>query len=150
MLDVYVDADACPVKDEVVRVARRHDLRVVLVSNSWMRTPEAGRIELVVVGQGLDEADDWIATHVAAGDIVITSDIPLAARCLAAGARVLGPKGDAFSRETIGHALARREILARLREDGAITGGPAPMQPRDRSAFLGRLEEIVQAVRRGA
>ncbi len=148
MLDIYVDADACPVKDEIYRVALRYDLKVYVVSNSWMHTPDKGRVQLVLVDDGFDAADDWVAERSADGDIVITADIPLAARCLAKGARVLDGKGKEFSESSIGSALAARELLSELRDMGTITGGPAAMQPRDRSRFLGRLDEIIQAIRR--
>jgi uncharacterized protein YaiI (UPF0178 family) len=149
VLDIYVDADGCPVKEEVFRVARRYELRVVLVANSWMRVPRDGRVEMVIVGDKLDEADDWIAEHADAGDIVISADIPLAARCLEKGARVLGPRGRVFTEESIGDALAIRDLSAHLREAGTMTGGPPPLGKKDRSKFLQRLDEIVQAIRRG-
>lgn len=118
---------------------------MTLVANSWMLTPERDDIELVVVGQGFDEADDWIVDHVGQGDIVIAADIPLAARCLKNGARVIGPKGRVFTDATIGDALAKREILSSMREHGEMTGGPAPFQPKDRSRFLQKLDEAVRA-----
>ena len=148
MLDIYIDADACPVKDETYRVATRYELKVYVVSNSWMRTPDKGQVELVLVGDGFDAADDWVAEHAGDGDIVVTSDIPLAARCLACGARVLDAKGKEFKEESIGSALASRELLADLRDLGEITGGPAPLEKKDRSRFLSRLDEVVQAIRR--
>ena len=126
MLDLYVDADACPVKDEIYRVAKRYDLAVFVVTNAWMFTPPAGRVELVLVGQGFDAADDWIAERASEGDIVITADIPLAARCLARGARALDAKGREFTPDAIGSALASRELLSDLRDLGVVTGGPAP------------------------
>ena len=145
MLTIYVDADGCPVKDEVYRVAGRIGLHVTLVANSWMLTPERDDIELIVVGQGFDEADDWIVEHAGTRDIVITADIPLAARCLKNGARVIGPKGRVFTDDTIGDALAKREILSSMREHGEMTGGPAPFQPKDRSRFLQRLDDAARA-----
>lgn len=150
MLDIYVDADACPVKDETYRVAARYDLRVFIVSNSWMRTPEAGRVELVLVDDGFDAADDWVADRAEQGDVVITNDIPLAARCLKRGARVLGAKGKEFTDDSIGSALASRELLSQLREMGEMTGGPAPLEKKDRSRYLERLDQIIQALRRRA
>ena len=147
MLNIYVDADACPVKDEVYRVARRYDLTVTLVANSRMRLPDDARTRLVVVGEGLDVADDWIAEHADTGDIVITGDIPLAARCLAKGARVIGPTGKPFTEDNVGDALATREILAQLRSVGEPTAGPAPFAKRDRSRFLQALDAAIQAIR---
>ncbi|MFV1958770.1 MAG: YaiI/YqxD family protein [Planctomycetota bacterium] len=148
MPDIFVDADACPVKDETYRVARRYDLRVFVVSNTWLATPEEGRVERVLVGDAFDAADDWVAGHVGEDDVVITSDIPLAARCLEKGARVLGPKGVEFTEDSIGRALASRALLSELREMGEMTGGPAPFERRDRSLFLQALDRIVQAIRR--
>ena len=148
MLDIFVDADACPVKQEVYRVAERNKLRVTLVSNSSMRRPQKGWIELVVVGDHLDAADDWIAEHAGLDDIVISGDVPLAARCLEQGALVLGHAGHAFTQDNIGEALATRDLLSQLRDMGTMTGGPAPFQKKDRSRFLQRLDEMIQAVRR--
>lgn len=148
VLHVYIDADACPVKREIYRVAARHGLPVTLVANSWMRTPENPSIVLEVVADGMDAADDWIVEHVEANDLVITADIPLAGRCLEKGARAVGPKGRPFTEENIGQALATRELLAELRGEGATTGGPAPLTARDRSTFLQRLEEEIQAIKR--
>lgn len=145
MTRIYVDADGCPVKDEVYRVARRYQALVTLVANAWMRTPEEDGITLQVVGGGFDEADDWIAERAGPGDIAVTADIPLAARCLKNGARVLNPNGRVYTEESIGDALATREILASLREHGANTGGPAPFAKKDRSRFLSSLDEAVQA-----
>ena len=149
MLHIYIDADACPVKDETYRVAERYDLPVTLVANSWMRYPGGGRVKLVVVDKGLDEADDWIAEHVETDDIVITGDIPLAARCLDAGARVLGHTGRPFTPENVGEALASRQLLKQLREQGVMGGGPPPFDKRDRSQFLQQLDQMVNAIRRG-
>ena len=145
---IFIDADACPVKQEVYRVARRHALRVTLVANTWMRTPPDDAIQLVVVDGGLDVADDWIAEHVREDDIVVTADIPLASRCLEKCALVLGPTGRPFTEEMIGEALATREILSQLRDVGVATGGPAPFAKRDRSRFLHSLEEAIRTVRR--
>lgn len=146
MREVFVDADACPVKDEVVRVAARHDLTVHMVSNSWMRLPETPLIQRVIVPQGPDAADDWIAERIDAGDIAITSDIPLAARCLKRGARVLGPTGKPFTDDSIGVALAMRDLMAHLRESGEMTGGPEGFSKKDRSRFLSALEEAVRSL----
>jgi len=146
---IYIDADGCPVKEETYRVAKRYGLKVVLAANSWMRVPASGSIELVVVGDGMDEADDWIAERAGTGDIVVTGDIPLAARCLEKGARVLGLRGKPFTEESIGDALASRELLSHLREAGAVTGGPSAITKKDRSRFLESLDNIVQSVLRG-
>lgn len=148
MLDIYVDADGCPVKQEVYRVATRYDLKVILVANSRMRVPDRESVKLVLVDDQLDAADNWIVEHITENDIVISGDIPLAYRCLKKGARVLGPRGRVFTEESIGSALATRDLLAHLRELGTITGGPAPFKKRDRSQFLQRLDEIVQTTRR--
>ena len=144
---IFVDADACPVKEEIYRVARRYVLKVTLVSNSRMRTPGEDWVEAVVVDGQFNAADDWIVEHVRGHDIVITGDIPLASRCLAKGARVLAPTGRVFSEEGIGDALATRDLLSHLRDLGEITGGPAPFDKRDRSRFLQRLDETIQAIR---
>jgi uncharacterized protein YaiI (UPF0178 family) len=148
LLHIYVDADACPVKPEVYRVAQRYELQVTLVANSWMQTPRHPGIRLEVVDDGFDAADDWIAGRVEADDIVITADIPLAGRCLAAGASVIGTTGKAFTEDNIGSALATRELLSDLRATGEFTGGPAPMQKRDRSRFLQTLDSTIQKIRR--
>jgi uncharacterized protein YaiI (UPF0178 family) len=147
-LHIYVDADACPVKPEVYRVAERHGLPVTLVAGTWMRIPSLPNLSLEVVGQSFDAADDWIASHAGKGDIVITSDIPLAARCLERGARVIGNTGHPFTESNIGDAMATRALLSELRGAGLETGGPAPFDPRDRSRFLQALETAVQAMRR--
>jgi hypothetical protein len=142
-LTIYVDADACPVKAETVRVAERHRLPVVFVANSWIQVPRGPQIRVQVVPGSFDAADDWIAEQVARDDIVVTADIPLASRCLKMGARVLGPSGKAFSEDNIGNALATRELMADLRAYGA-GGGPPPFGPKDRSRFLERLELFVR------
>lgn len=148
MLHIYVDADACPVKQEVYRVARRYELDVTLVANAWMRTPDDQGITLEVVQDSFDAADDWIVDRVEADDIVITADIPLASRCMEKGARALGSTGRPFTEDNIGEAVATRDLLAVLRGGGEITGGPPPMTKRDRSRFLQALDEIIQAIRR--
>ena len=147
MLTIYVDGDACPVKDEVYRVARRYAMRVVVVANAPMRVPNNAGVELVV-RTGFGAADDWITEQTGPRDIVITADIPLAGRCLAKDSRVLDPKGYPFTDRDIGSALAMRELLDDLRKGGEVTGGPAPMAPKDRSRFLSKLDELVNAVRR--
>ena len=148
VLHIFVDADACPVKEEVYRVAARYDLNVTLVAGSWMRTPDDPKVNLEVVGGGIDVADDWIVAHVGAGDIVVTADIPLAARCLALGAAAIGYAGPPFTADNIGAALATRGLLSELRDLGERTSGPPPFQKRDRSAFLQRLDESINAIRR--
>ncbi len=148
-MPIYIDADACPVKEEVYRVARRYGIKVFVVANAPIRVPDEDLIELVVVRGGFDAADDRIVESVAAGDIVITSDIPLADRCIRAGARALGPKGSEFTEDAIGDALATRALLEMLRQSGAFGGGPAPFAKADRSRFLAKLDELIHAVRRG-
>ena len=147
MLEIFIDADGCPVKQEVYRVAKRYGLKVTLVSNSRMRTPDECWLEVVVVDGQFDAADDWIVEHVRKNDIVISGDIPLASRCLEKGARVLAPAGRVFTKDGIGEALASREFLSYLRDLGTLTGGPAPFQKRDRSRFLQRLDDMIQALR---
>ena len=148
MLHIYVDADACPVKGEVYRVASRYRLDVTLVANSWMRVPNEPWIVLQVVEDGFDAADDWIVEHVQPDDIVVTADIPLASRCLKEGARVMGSTGKPFTEDNIGQALATRNLLSELRGAGEITGGPPPIQKVDRSRFLQQLDEMIQSIRR--
>lgn len=148
MLHIFVDADACPVKQEVYRVASRFRFDVTLVANSWMRVPNERWIALEVVGDGLDAADDWIVEHVQPHDIVVTADIPLASRCLNKGARVIGPTGKTFTENNIGQAVATRDLLSELRGAGEITGGPPPLKKRDRSRFLQQLDEVIQSIRR--
>ena len=142
---ILVDADACPVKEEVFRVARRLGVPVVVVANARLRVPPDPGIELVVVSSGqLDDVDDWIAERAVPGDVVVSADIRLAARCLAAGAQVLGPDGRPFNEEGIGSALATRELLADLRELGQLSGGPRPFAREDRSRFLHALDEALR------
>jgi uncharacterized protein YaiI (UPF0178 family) len=145
---IYVDADACPVKDEAVRVAERHGLAIHFVSNAWMRLPEGPLVHRVVVSDGPDAADDWIASRIGPRDIAVTADIPLAARCLKTGARVIGPAGKPFSQSSIGMALAMRDLSRHLRETGESKGYNASFTRQDRSRFLQALEEAVQAIRR--
>ncbi|MBM3264094.1 MAG: YaiI/YqxD family protein [candidate division Zixibacteria bacterium] len=148
MLHIFVDADACPVKQEVYRVATRYRLSVTLVTNAPMRVPHEPWLALKVVTDGFDAADDWIVEHVQTGDIVVTADIPLANRCLKKEAWVIGPTGKPFTAYNIGQALATRDLLSELRGAGTITGGPPPLTPRDRSLFLQKLDEAVQSIRR--
>jgi len=147
LLNIFVDGDGCPVKQEVYRVAKRYGLKVTLVSNSRMRSPQEDWLEIVVVDGRFNAADDWIVEHVSENDLVITGDIPLASRCLEKGAQVLATTGRVFTRDSIGEALASRELLSHLRDLGTITGGPAPFEKRDRSRFLQRLDGMIQAVR---
>ncbi|MHA1536837.1 MAG: YaiI/YqxD family protein [Alphaproteobacteria bacterium] len=148
MSEIYVDADACPVKAEVMRVAERHKLKVHMVSNTWMRMAESPLIARVVVSQGADAADDWIAEHIGQGDIAITADIPLADRCLKAGAQAIGPNGKPFSESNIGSAMAMRDLMAHLRDTGEVGGHNPSFTKQDRSRFLGALENAVQAALR--
>ena len=148
MIEIYVDADACPVKDEVMRVAGRHKLQVHIVSNAYMRLPEGPLVNRVVVDSGFDAADDWIAEQISDKDIAVTADIPLAARCLDKGARVIGPTGKPFTANNIGQALAMRQLNADLRETGAISGHNPSFKKSDRSAFLQAMENAVQEIKR--
>ena len=150
MSTIYVDADACPVKEEVYRVAARYAVPVVLVANSRMRVPEGGGVRLQIVAGGqLDSADDWIAARAGAADIVVTADVPLASRCVAAGAYAIDPRGRVYTEDSVGDALATRNLMAQLREAGTISGGgPAPLAKRERSLFLQRLDEKIQQIRR--
>jgi uncharacterized protein YaiI (UPF0178 family) len=147
MPTIYIDADACPVKGEVYKVAGRYGVPVKVVANAAMKVPGGELVELVV-RPGFGAADDWIAEQVGPADVVITADIPLAARCLEKSARVLGPKGHPFTDAEIGAALATRELLDHLRHGGVVSGGPAPMTAKDRSRFLSKLDEAVNAARR--
>ena len=148
MLDLYVDADACPVKDEIYRVAERYGLKVFVVANMWMRVPDHPMIELVTVADGLDVADDWIAERAGEGDIAITADIPLAARCVKNGSRAIGPSGQPFTEDSIGDVLATRNLMTELRETGEIRGTGRPFTKQDRSRFLQTLDTAIQAIKR--
>lgn len=141
---VVVDGDACPVKEEVYAVAARYGIPVTLVANRRLAVPERPPVELVVVGDAPDAADDWIAANVGDGDVVVTSDIPLAARCLRAGARVLGTNGRPFSEDSIGGALATRELMSQLRDVGIPSRGPRALAAKDRSRFLSQLDRLLQ------
>jgi len=147
-MSIFVDADGCPVKDEVYRVARRYQMRVFVVANASLFVPKDELIEMVVVRSGFDAADDWIVEQIVTGDISITSDIPLADRCLKKGAHVLGPKGHVFTEDSIGEALATRSLLDMLRQSGEFGGGPAPFSKADRSRFLSKLDETIHASRK--
>jgi uncharacterized protein YaiI (UPF0178 family) len=147
-ITIYIDADACPVKDEVYRVAARYELKVFVVSNSFMQVPRDSMIERVIVPAGPDVADDWIAERARASSIVVTQDVPLADRCVKAGAAVLAPNGRAFTPSSIGMALATRNLMDDLRSAGQTTGGPKPFAAKDRSAFLSALDLAVVRLRR--
>jgi uncharacterized protein YaiI (UPF0178 family) len=149
MPDIFVDADACPVKAEVYKVAGRHQVKVFLVTNAPARLPDTCIVELVVVGSGFDAADDWIAGRIADGDIAVTTDILLAERCLKAGAVVIAPTGRPFTQASIGSAVATRALMADLRDMGLARGGPAPFSAKDRSRFLSALDDAIQALKRG-
>ena len=148
-LRIYVDADACPVKDEVYRVAARHGVPVSVVANGFIRVPQDPLIERIAAGTAPDAADDWIAGRAGAGDIVITADVPLASRCVKAGAQVIAPNGKPFTEDSIGMALAVRNLMHDLRSAGETTGGPRPFAPRDRSAFLEALDRAIRRLQRG-
>ncbi len=145
---ILIDADACPVKDECYKVAARHGLKVFVVANRLLQAPRHPMIERVLVPQGPDSADDWIAERAEPGTVVVTADIPLAARCVKAGAFVLAPNGKIFDDASIGMALAMRDLMEDLRATGAVSGGPKGFSPRDRSTFLSALERGVQQARR--
>jgi uncharacterized protein YaiI (UPF0178 family) len=145
---IYVDADACPVKDEIYRVAARHGLPVSVVAGNFIRVPPDPLIERIAAGSGMDAADDWIAERAGKGDIVITSDIPLASRCVKAGAEVIAPNGKPFTEQSIGMTLAVRNLMTDLRSSGEVTGGPKGFAPRDRSAFLSALDQTIRRIQR--
>jgi uncharacterized protein len=145
---IYVDADACPVKDEIYRVAGRHGVPVSVVAGQFIRIPQDPLIERVAAGSAMDAADDWIAERAGQGDIVITADIPLASRCVKAGAEVIAPNGKPFTEESIGMTLAVRNLMTDLRSSGEVTGGPKSFTPRDRSAFLSALDQAIRRIQR--
>jgi uncharacterized protein YaiI (UPF0178 family) len=147
-IEIHVDADACPVKAEVYRVAERHRIKVYVVANSFMAVPQDALIERVIVGVGFDAADDWIAERARRGVVVITADIPLASRCVKAGADVIGPTGKPFTESSIGMALATRNLMEDLRAMGEVSGGPKPFSPKDRSAFLSALDLAIVRLKR--
>jgi hypothetical protein len=144
---LYVDADACPVKAESVKVAERHGLPVVFVANAYLAVPRGPRVRMQVVPGSFDAADDWIVEQVKPNDVVVTSDIPLASRCLEAGARALKPNGQRFTDDNIGNALASRELASELRAYG-VGGGPPPFGPKDRSRFLDALENVLREAKK--
>ena len=148
MLEIYVDGDGCPVKDEVYRVAGRYGLKVWVVANDWLRVPDGPLVTRIIVSEGLDLADDWIAQRIGRGDIAITADVPLAARCVKRGARALAPNGRAFTADSIGSDLATRNLMTSLREAGEVRGGGRPFGKQDRSRFLGALDGAIQAIKR--
>jgi uncharacterized protein len=145
---IFVDADACPVKEEVYRIAERHGLRVYVVANSPIQVPRDGMVERVTVATGLDAADDWIAERADPAVIVVTNDTPLAGRCLKAGAKVIAANGRAFTDSSIGMALAMRDLMADLRDSGHVGGGPPAFSPRDRSAFRSALDQAIRRLQR--
>ncbi len=145
---IYIDADACPVKDEIYRVAQRHRWPVSVVAGGYIRIPDDPGIERVSAGPGMDAADDWIAERAGKRDIVITFDIPLASRCVKAGAEVIAPNGKAYTEDSIGMALAVRNLMTDLRSSGEVTGGPRGFTPRDRSTFLATLDQTIRRILR--
>lgn len=147
-MHIYVDADACPVKQEVCRVAGRHGVPVTFVSNAWMSIPAQQSVRLEVVDRQFDAADDWIAERAGSGDVVVTSDIPLASRSIAGGAQVVSPNGRILNENNIGEAVATRDLLTELRSGGVATGGPPPFQKKDRSRFLQSLHQVLDSIRR--
>ncbi len=150
MVEILVDADACPVKDEIYSVAARYGLHVILVANQRLGTPEGLGVKMVIVGKEPDAADDWIADNARSSDVIITADVPLASRCIQAGARVLGTNGEPFSEDSIGNALAIRDLKADLREAGVATRGPRPISARERSRFSSKLDAMVQQAMRSS
>lgn len=148
MLTLFIDADGCPVKDETYKVASRYQLKVFVVANKNIHTPLHPSIEMKVVSAGPDEADNWIAENIQEDDICITADIPLADRCLKKGAKVLNVRGEEFTEDMIGDAMATRELMKHLRELGEVKGGPPPFEKRDRSNFLSSLDRVIQGIRK--
>jgi uncharacterized protein YaiI (UPF0178 family) len=148
MTKIYIDADGCPVKEEVYRVAERYKMPVVLVANKALNLPANPLLKMVVVSGGFDAADDWIVENAGAGDIVVTSDILLADRCVKKSVRVLGHKGNEFTEDNIGDAVANRELMQNLRHMGEMRGGPSPMDKKARSQFLGTLDRIIQSLKK--
>lgn len=148
MTKIFIDADGCPVKDETYKVAERYRLQVIVVANKSLNVPLSPLIEMNVVSGNFDAADDWIVENCKDGDIVITADILLAERCVKKLARVLGHKGDEFTEDNIGSAVASRELMQNLRHMGEVKGGPAPMDKKARSQFLGTLDRIIQSLKK--
>jgi uncharacterized protein len=147
-IEILVDADACPVKQEIYKVAERHAIGTLIVANSVMSVPRDGSVELVTVGKGFDEADDWITNRAGPANVVVTADIPLASRCVAKGAQVISPTGKIFTESSIGNVLATRNLMQDLREAGTITSGPKPFSAKDRSAFLSALDVAINRLKR--
>lgn len=145
---IYIDADACPVKDEIYRVAARFKLPVSVVAGNYLRVPQDPLIECIAAGSGMDAADDWIAERAGPSDVVVTADIPLASRCIKRGAAVIAPNGKPFTEQSIGMTLAMRNLMTDLRSSGEITGGPKSFAPRDRSAFLSALDQTIRRIQR--
>ncbi|MEK6553894.1 MAG: YaiI/YqxD family protein [Bdellovibrionota bacterium] len=150
MIKIYIDADACPVKEETYKVAARYKIPVIVVANSYINIPMDPLITMQVVKGGFDAADDWIVENTQARDIVITSDILLADRCVKKSVRVLGPKGNEFTEDNVGSAVANRELMQNLRHMGEMRGGPAPMDKKARSNYLAKLDQIIQSLKRGS
>ena len=148
MLDIYIDADGCPVKDETYKVAERYQLKVFVVANKYLNVPQDSRIQMIVASSDFDAADDWIVENAQKGDIVITADILLAERCVKKNVRAIGSKGIEFTEDRIGSAVATRELMQNLRHMGEVRGGPAPMDKKDRSRFLGTLDQVIQQLKR--
>ncbi len=148
MTEIFVDGDACPVKDEIYAVGARLGLAVIVVANQRIHVPKDLGVEMILVEAGPDAADDWIAEEIRESDVVVTADIPLAARCLEVGAFALGTNGREFTSESIGGALATREIKVHVRETGVMTGGPSPLSNRDRSRFSNMLDQVVHRAMR--
>lgn len=149
MLNIYIDADACAVKNETYKVAARYKLKVYVVANQYINIPLDPNIEMKVVSGNFDAADDWIAEQIEAGDILVTSDLLLAGRCIKKGAKVLGPKGRELDEENIGESLAGRELASHLRDLGSTQTGPSPMSKKDKSKFLATMDQIIQKIKRG-
>ena len=145
---IYVDADACPVKEEIYRVAARHRIAVSVVAGNFIRVPQDPQIERIAAGSAMDAADDWIAERAGQGDIVVTADIPLASRRVKAGAEVIAPNGKPFTEQSIGMTLAVRNLMTDLRSSGEVTGGPKSFAPRDRSVFLSALDQAIRRIQR--
>lgn len=148
MIQIFIDADGCPVKEEVYKVAGRYKLKVLVVANKYLTIPIDPLIEMVVAPKDFDGVDDWIVEKISTKDIAVTADILLAERCVKKGARVLGPKGNEFTEDNIGSAVANRELMQNLRHMGEMRGGPSPMDKKARSQFLGKLDQIIQSLKK--